>query len=52
MVNVCKAICTDDTAALTGSKKGFKVNDISPSIILLTNFIKSKTVNSRLFTIP
>ncbi|XP_008185519.1 protein FAM200A-like [Acyrthosiphon pisum] len=33
--SMCKAICTDGAAALTGSKKGFraKVNDISPSIL-------------------
>lgn len=78
---MCKAICTDSAAALTGSKKGFraKVNEISSSILfthcmiyreaLLSkklepfvnevlqdairaiNFIKSKALNSRLFTI-
>jgi len=79
--SMCKAICTDGTAALTGSKKGFraKVNEISPSILFthcmihrealaskklepfvnevlqdairVINFIKSKSLNSRLFTI-
>ncbi|XP_022168645.1 protein FAM200A-like [Myzus persicae] len=79
--SMCKAICTDGAAALTGSKKGFraKVNEISPSILFthcmihrealaskklepfvnevlqysirVINFIKSKSLNSRLFTI-
>ncbi|XP_022160768.1 protein FAM200A-like, partial [Myzus persicae] len=79
--SMCKAICTDGAAALTGSKKGFraKVNEISPSILFthcmihrealaskklepfvnevlqnairVINFIKSKSFNSRLFTI-
>jgi hypothetical protein len=33
--SMCKAICTDGAAALTGSKKGFraKVNEISPNIL-------------------
>jgi len=77
---MCKAICTDGAAALTGSKKGFraKVNKISPSILFthcmihkealaakklepfvnkvlqdaisIINFIKSKPLNSKLFT--
>ncbi|XP_025415283.1 protein FAM200A-like [Sipha flava] len=79
--SMCKAICTDGTAAFTGSKKGFraKVNEISPSILFthcmihrealaskklepfvnevlqdairVINFIKSKSLNSRLFMI-
>lgn len=79
--SMCKAICTDGAAALTGSKKGFrvKVNEISPNILFthcmihrealaakklepfvnevlqnaisIINFIKSKALNSRLFTI-
>jgi hypothetical protein len=78
---MCKAICTDSAAVLTGSKKGFKakVNEILPSILFthctihrealaskklepfvnevlqdairVINFIKSKALNSRLFTI-
>jgi len=78
---MCKAICTDGAAVLTGSKKGLraKINEISPNILFthcmihrevlaakklelfvnevlqnaisVINFIKSKPLNSRLFTI-